>query len=90
MCFADEPEERVPSRLVTRLQRGDPRGPSAVDTGEVDPRLDRLSGDDEDLWAGGHAPGFNGVINGTGRNRGFRGRRASRGHEKTPPFAGLS
>ena len=49
MRFADEPGERVLSRLVTRLQRGDPRGPSAVDTAEVDPRLDRLSGDDEDL-----------------------------------------
>jgi hypothetical protein len=49
MRFADEPGEHVPSRLVTRLQRGDPRGPSAVDTAEVDPRLDRLSGDDEGL-----------------------------------------
>jgi hypothetical protein len=49
MRFADEPGERVPSRLVTRLQRGDPRGPSAVETGEFDPGLDRLGGDGEDL-----------------------------------------
>jgi integrase len=49
MRFADEPVERVPSRLITRLQRGDPRGPSAAETGEFDPVLDRLGGDDEDL-----------------------------------------
>ena len=47
--FADEPGERVASRLITRLQRGDPRAASAVETGASDPGQDRLTGDDPDL-----------------------------------------
>ena len=43
MRFADEPVERVPSRQVTRLQRGDPRGSDAVEKGEFDLGIDQLS-----------------------------------------------
>jgi hypothetical protein len=49
MRFADEPGERVPSRLITRLQRGDPRGPAGVEGGGLDAGLDRLTGGEQDL-----------------------------------------
>ena len=47
MRFADEPAERAPSRQITRLQRGDPRGSGGVEKGEFDQALDRLSSEDE-------------------------------------------
>jgi integrase len=49
MRFADEPAERMPSRQITRLQRGDVRRSGAVEKGEFDRALERLSDGDQDL-----------------------------------------
>jgi hypothetical protein len=43
MRFADEPSERAPTRQITRLQRGDARGPGTVGKGEFNLGIERVS-----------------------------------------------
>ena len=52
MRFADEPAERVPSRQITRLQRADTRGSSAMESGDFDRGIERLIGGAGDVDAG--------------------------------------
>ncbi len=52
MRFADEPTERVPNRQITRLQRGDPRGPRALEKGEFDRGIDGLNDPDDPFSEG--------------------------------------
>jgi hypothetical protein len=48
MRFADEPAERLPSRQISRVERGDPRRSFGIKPGRFDQAFNELA-DEEDL-----------------------------------------
>jgi hypothetical protein len=88
MRFADEPVERVPSRLVTRLQRGDPRGADALE------RASSTSGSINSATVmrtpelASSRLEFNGPVNGAARNRAILSRESRLVANKNSALAG--